>query len=324
MTPNGSFTLGQHIKVFAGNGSPDLAAEIAGLLGAEVSKSRVKRFADGEISVDLDETVRGCDVFVIQSTCPPVNDHLMELLLMMDAFKRASAGRIFAVIPYYGYARQDRKARPREPIAAKLVADMITVAGASGVLTMDLHAKQIQGFFDIPVDHISGVPVLAQHYLERRFDGPDLVVVSPDLGSVARARSFAKRLNAPLAIIDKRRPAPNMSEVMNIVGDVKDKRAIIIDDLLDTGGTFNNAARAVVTVGGAKEVYGCCTHGLLSQNAVENLMDSPVKELVLLNTVPVPEEKLCKKIRLLSVAPVFAQAIQFICEDRPISKLVEV
>jgi len=324
MTSNGSFTLGQHIKIFAGNGSPELAEEIAGLLGSEVTKSRVARFADGEISVDLDETVRGCDVFVIQSTCPPVNDRLMELLLMMDAFKRASAGRIFAVIPYYGYARQDRKARPREPIAAKLVADMITVAGASGVLTMDLHAKQIQGFFDIPVDHISGVPVLAQHYLERRFDGPDLVVVSPDLGSVARARSFAKRLNAPLAIIDKRRPAPNMSEVMNIVGEVKGKRAIIIDDLLDTGGTFINAAKAVVEVGGASEVYGCATHGLLSQNAVERLMDSPVKELVLLNTVPVPMEKRCPKIRLLSVAPVFAQAIQFICEDRPISKLVEV
>ena len=320
----GDYKLSPNIKIFSGNSNPALAEEIAALLGTKVASSFVRRFSDGEVAVDLGETVRGCDVFLIQSTCPPTNDNLMELLLMMDAFKRASAGRIFAVIPYYGYARQDRKARPREPIAAKLVSDMITIAGASGVLTMDLHAKQIQGFFDIPVDHLSGVHVLADHYLERHFAGSDLVVVSPDLGSVARARSFAKRLDAPLAIIDKRRPKPNQSEVMNIIGDVKGKRAIVIDDMIDTGGTFLGAVKALLDVGGAKEVYGCATHGVLSGNAVERIMESPVKEIVLINTIPVPEEKMCEKLRVLSAAPVLAKAIQLICEDQPISKLVEV
>lgn len=249
-----NYKLGPNIKLFAGNSNPEIAQEIAQILGTELAKAYVRRFSDGEIAVDLGETVRGCDVFLIQSTCPPVNDNLMEMLLMMDAFKRASAGRIFAVIPYYGYARQDRKARPREPIAAKLVADMITIAGASGVLTMDLHAKQIQGFFDIPVDHLMGVPVLAEHYLERHFEGPDLVVVSPDLGSVARARSFAKRLDAPLAIIDKRRPKPNQMEVMNIVGEVRDKRVIIIDDMIDTGGTFLGGVDALIKAGAARSM----------------------------------------------------------------------
>ena len=318
-----NYKLGPNIKLFAGNSNPEIAQEIAQILGTELAKAYVRRFSDGEIAVDLGETVRGCDVFLIQSTCPPVNDNLMEMLLMMDAFKRASAGRIFAVIPYYGYARQDRKARPREPIAAKLVADMITIAGASGVLTMDLHAKQIQGFFDIPVDHLMGVPVLAEHYLERHFEGPDLVVVSPDLGSVARARSCAKRLAAPLAITDKRRPKPNQMEVMNIVGEVRDKRVIIIDDMIDTGGTFLGGVDALIKAG-AREVYGCATHGVLSGEAVSRIMASPLKEMVLTNTVPVPEEKRCPKIRVLSAANVFATAIQFICEDQPISKLTEV
>lgn len=314
--------LGPNVKLFSGNANPLLAAEIAQCLATKVGKASVRKFSDGEIAIDIDETVRGCDVFVIQPTCTPVNDNLMELLLLMDAFKRASAGRIFAVIPYYGYARQDRKAKPREPIAAKLVADMLTIAGASGVLTMDLHARQIQGFFDIPVDHLMGVPVLAEHYIERRMEGPDLVVVSPDLGSVVRARSFAKRLNAPIAIIDKRRPKPNMCEVMNIIGDVSGKRAIVIDDLIDTGGTFINGAKALMD-NGAKEVYACATHGVLSGNAIEKLIASPIKELVITNTVPLTAEKQHPMIRVLSVAPVLAKAIEFICEDRPMSNLNE-
>lgn len=311
-----------HIKLFSGNANPALAREIAEELGIKLGEGRVGRFSDGEISVDLNETVRGCDVFVIQSTCPPVNDNLMELLLMMDAFKRASAGRIFAIMPYYGYARQDRKAKPREPIAAKLVADMITIAGASGVLTMDLHAKQIQGFFDIPVDHLGGVPILAAHYLDRHFQGNDLVVVSPDLGSVARARSFAKKLDAPLAIIDKRRPKPNQSEVMNIIGEVRSKRVIIIDDLIDTGGTFINAAHALVDAG-ATEVYACATHGVLSGDALSRIKASPIKELVITNTLPLIEENNDPLIRVLSAAPVLAEAIMAICQDEPISPLNE-
>jgi ribose-phosphate pyrophosphokinase len=315
--------LGPNIKLFAGNSNPELAQEIADCLGKKLADSSVVRFADGEVCVDLNETVRGCDVFVIQSTCPPVNDALMELLLMIDAFKRASAGRIFAVVPYYGYARQDRKAKPREPIAAKLVADLLTIAGVSGVLTIDLHAKQIQGFFDIPVDHLMAMPVLAEHYLERHFEGPDLVVVSPDLGSVARARSFAKKLNAPLAIIDKRRPKPNQMEVMNIIGDVAGKRAIVIDDLVDTAGTFVGGVQALVDAG-AKEVYGCATHGLFSRDAIAKIEASPLKELVITNTVPLSEEKkACSKIRVLSVAPVLAKAILYICEDQPMSHLSE-
>ena len=317
-----SFIVDSNLKIFAGNGCPDLAKSIAECLGTELADGEVKRFSDGEIAVDIRETVRGCDTFIIQSTCPPVNDNFMELLLMIDAFKRASAGRIFVVMPYYGYARQDRKAKPREPIAAKLVADMLTVAGASGVLTMDLHARQIQGFFDIPVDHIHGIPVLAAHYLERRFEGPDLVVVSPDLGSVARARSFAKKLNAPMAIIDKRRPKPNQTEVMNIIGDVKGKRAILIDDLIDTGGTFINGALALVEAG-AKEIFACATHGVLSGNVIERMQKSPIKELVIADTVPLSEEKCDPMIRVLSVAHVFARGIVSICQDQPMSRWSE-
>lgn len=310
------------VKLFTSNSNPELAKEIAACLNVKLGRINVTRFSDGEISIELNETVRGCDVFIIAPTCPPVNDNLMELLLMMDACKRASAGRIFAVMPYYGYARQDRKAKPREPIAAKLVADMLTIAGASGVLTMDLHAKQIQGFFDIPVDHLMGVPVLSAHYLERHFEGPDLVVVSPDLGSVARSRSFAKKLNAPLAIIDKRRPKPNQTEVMNIIGEVKGRRTIVIDDLIDTGGTFINGANALMKAG-ATEVYACATHGVLSGDILERLKDSPIKELVITNTVPLTAEKKDPMIRVLSVAPVLAKAIVSICDDQPMSKLSE-
>ena len=311
-------SLAKGIKLFAGNANQGLAQEIAEKLGTTLGKCKISRFSDGEISVDIFETVRGCDVFVIQPTCSPVNDNFMELLLMIDAFKRASAKRIFAVMPYYGYARQDRKAKPREPIAAKLIADMITVAGASGVLTMDLHAKQIQGFFDIPVDHLRAVPVLAEHYLSRHFEGSDLVVVSPDLGSVSRSRSFAKKMNAPIAIIDKRRPKPNHCEVMNIIGDVAGKRAILIDDLMDTGGTFINGANALIEAG-AKEIYACATHGVLSGNCIEKLENSVIKEMVITNSIPFPKDAKTTKIRILSIAEAFAKGIYAICDDQPMS-----
>lgn len=314
--------LDSNVKLMTGTSNPELAKGIAEDLGVELMNTDVKNFADGEVCVDIYDTVRNCDVFIIQPTCPPVNDSLMELLLMVDACKRASAGRIFAIMPYYGYARQDRKAKPREPIAAKMVADMITIAGTTALVTMDLHARQIQGFFDIPVDHLVGVPILAQHYLERHFQGSDLVVVSPDLGSVGRARAFAKRLDAPLAIIDKRRPRPNQSEVMNIIGDIKGKRTIIIDDLIDTGGTFLNCANALMERG-AVEVYGCATHGVLSGDTVQRIEASCMKELVITDTIPLPPEKRTPKIRVLSVKDVFAQAILSICNDSPMSKITE-
>jgi ribose-phosphate pyrophosphokinase len=268
------------------------------------------------------ETVRGSDVFIVQSTCSPVNDHLMELLIMVDAFKRASASRITAVMPYYGYARQDRKVKARDAITAKLVADIITAAGTDRVLTMDLHANQIQGFFDIPVDHLRGVPILAEHFIKRGFVGNDIVIVSPDLGSVTRARDFASRLNAPLAIIDKRRPKANVSEVMNLIGDVKGKRAILLDDLIDTAGTLTNGARALIERG-ATEVYAACTHGVLSGPAIERIEASPIKEVIITNTIPLPEYKNIDKIRVLSVAKVFAEAIHRIYEDLPVSTLFE-
>ena len=264
--------------------------------------------------------MRGFDVFIVQSTCAPVNRHLMELLIMIDACRRASAGRITAVIPYYGYARQDRKVNPRDPITAKLVADLIGAAGAHRVLTMDLHASQIQGYFDVPVDELVGAPVLASHYLERRFEGDDLVVVSPDLGSVTRARNFANRLNAPLAIIDKRRPKANMSEVMNIIGDVSGKRALLVDDMIDTAGTICNAASALVQRG-ATEVYACRTHGVLSGPALERIEKSPIKELVCTNTIPLPKDGPQSKIRMISIAGAFATAIERIYEEQPISDL---
>jgi ribose-phosphate pyrophosphokinase len=315
-------THGTGIKIFAGNSNIELAEGIARYLGVPMGNSLVTTFSDGEISVNIHETVRGVDVFVIQSVCHPVNDNLMELLIMIDAFKRASAARITAVIPYYGYARQDRKPKARAPITAKLVADLITSAGANRVLTMDLHAPQIQGFFDIPLDHLLGVPILSQHFLERGFEGNDVVVVSPDLGSVPRARSFAYRLNAPLAIVDKRRPKANVAEVMNIIGDVKGKRVIFIDDLIDTAGTLTQGDAALVDRG-AKEIYACCTHGVLSGPAIERIKNSPIQELIITNTIPLPKEKRIDKIRILSVAPLFAEAIDRIYEDIAVSPLFE-
>lgn len=313
-------THGKDIKIFTGNSNPDLVKEIADILGVPVGDAEVGRFSDGEISVNINETVRGADVFVVQSTCEPVNDNLMELLILIDAFKRASAGRITAVIPYYGYARQDRKAKARDPITAKLVANLITSAGADRVLTMDLHASQIQGYFDIPLDHLLGVPILSKYFQEMNFNEEELVVVSPDLGSVTRARKVADRLHAPIAIIDKRRPKANVCEVMNVIGDIKDKTVILVDDMIDTAGTITNGANALMDLG-AKEVYACCTHAVLSGPAVERIQKSAIKELVTLNTVWIPEEKRIDKIKILSVAPIFAEAIKRIYEDMSVSKL---
>lgn len=314
---------GKNIKIFSANSNPELTAKIAEILGVPVGDSKVTKFSDGEISVSLGETVRGSDVFVVQSTNDPVNDHLMELLIMIDALKRASAGRITAVLPYMGYARQDRKAKARDPISAKLVADLITTAGADRVLTMDLHAAQIQGFFNIPVDHLLGVPILAPIYVERfGTNRDDIVVVSPDLGSVTRARNFAHRLDCPLAIIDKRRPKANVSEVMNIIGDVKDKTVILVDDMIDTAGTIANGAKALMNFG-AKEVYACCTHGVLSGPALDRIQESPIKELLVLDTIQMPEEKRIDKIKFASVAPVFAEAISRIYQDVSVSPLFD-
>ncbi len=314
---------GRNIKIFTGNSHPELAQEIAKILGLEVGAGDVGTFSDGEISVNIGETVRGADVFIVQSTCSPVNNNLMELLIMIDAFKRASAGRITAVIPYYGYARQDRKAKSRDPITAKLVADLLTTAGAHRVLTMDLHAAQIQGYFNIPVDHLVGSPILSKYFVDKGLsDQDDVVVVSPDLGSVTRARKFADRLHAPIAIIDKRRPKANVSEIMNIIGDVEGKKCILIDDMIDTAGTITNAANALKDLG-AKNVYACCTHGVLSGPAFERINNSAIEELVMLDTIKLPDNIDKEKFKSISVAPIFAEAIKRIYDDEPISKLFE-
>ena len=312
---------GKDIKIFAGNSNKELAEEISLKVGLPLGASIVSRFSDGEIDISINEVVRGSDVFIVQSTCTPVNENLVELLILIDALKRASAGCITAVIPYFGYARQDRKAKARDPISAKLVANLITTAGADRVLTMDLHAPQLQGFFDIPVDHLLGTPILAQHFY-KKFAGntDDVVVVSPDIGSVGRSRRFAEKLDVPLAIIDKRRPKANVCEIMNIIGDVKGKRVILVDDLIDTAGTVVNAANALKDMG-ATEVYACCTHGVLSGPAIDRIRTSAIKELVTLNTIPLTNEKKISKITVLSVADVFAEAIERIYGDMSILSL---
>ena len=315
-------THGTNIKIFSGNGNRALAEEIADQLRRPLGKASVKTFSDGETNISIGETVRGFDVFIIQPICTPVNDHLMELLIMIDAMRRSSAARVTAVLPYMAYTRQDRVAKARDPITAKLVANLITAAGADRILTMDLHAPQIQGFFDIPVDHLMGVPVLAAHYLERNFEGEDLVVVSPDVGSVKRTRNLAARLGAPIAIIDKRRPTANVAEVVNVIGEVRGKRVLLSDDLLDTGGTFLRGAEALLARG-AKEVYACCTHGVLSKDCAQKILESPIKELVITNTIPLDEYKQNEKIRVLTVAPVIAKAIERIYEDMPMSILFD-
>ena len=313
---------GKDIKVFTGNSNPALAKEICQIIGTKLGESEVKTFADGEVSVSLYETVRGSDVFLINSTCKPVNDSLMELLIMIDACRRASAGRITAVIPYFGYARQDRKAKSRDPISAKLVANMIVAAGADRVLTMDLHASQIQGFFDIPVDNLLGNPVFVDYYAKKFGErAEDMVVVSPDVGSVARARTFAQKLHMNLAIVDKRRQKANQCEVMNVIGDVRDKDCILFDDMVDTGGSLCNAAKAIVEVGGARNVYACASHGVLSGPAIDRINDSVITELALLDTIPAIDPKKSSKIKYLQVAPMFAEAIERIYQEISISKL---
>ena len=313
---------GTKIKVFTGNSNPALAKAIAAKLGVELSDATVTKFSDGEISVSIGETVRGVDVFVVQSTCSPVNDNFMELLIMIDAFRRASAGRITAVMPYFGYARQDRKSKARDPISAKLCAQMLEAAGADRVLTMDLHASQIQGFFDIPVDNLLGTSVLMPYFVETiGKQSSEYVIVSPDLGSVTRARKFTEKLDLPLAIVDKRRQRANVSEVMNIIGDVRDKKVLLVDDMIDTAGTLCNAAKALIEIGGAKEVYACASHGVLSGPAIERIQASVLKEVYILDTVPLAEEKQIDKIKVLPVADMFAEAIRRIYEETPVSDL---
>ena len=313
---------GKEVKVFTGNANPALAESICKFLHKPLGKADIKRFADGECSVSILEPVRGADVFIVQSTCKPVNDSLMELLVMVDAMHRASAGRITAVMPYFGYARQDRKAKPRDPISAKLCAEMLEAAGANRVLTMDLHASQIQGFFNIPLDNLVGTKILSQYFYDQiGANNPDYVVVSPDLGSVTRARKFTDKLDLPMAIVDKRRPKPNVSEVMNIIGDVKDKKVILVDDMVDTAGTLCHGAEALITRGGAKEVVACATHGVLSGPAIERLQNSVIKKLVLLDTIPVEGEKAIDKIETLSVANLFSEAIRRIFGEEAMSDL---
>ncbi|NPV28819.1 MAG: ribose-phosphate pyrophosphokinase [Firmicutes bacterium] len=308
------------LKIFAGNANPGLAEEITEYLGVSLGSVQVSRFSDGEICVGINESVRGADIFLIQPTCPPVNENVMELLIMIDALRRASARRICAVLPYYGYARQDRKLKARDPITAKLLANLITAAGAGRVVTMDLHAGQIQGFFDIPVDHLPGVPILAEYFLSLELI--DTVVVSPDVGGVTRAGDLANRLGAPIAIIDKRRPKPNVSEVLHIIGEVEGKTAIIIDDIIDTAGTITQGAEALLRHG-AREVYACCTHPVFSGPARARLEASPLKEVVVTNTIPVPPEKFFSKLKVLSVAPLLGEAIIRIHEDLSVSKLFD-
>lgn len=311
---------GKDIKIFTGSSNVNVAKGIAGSLGIPLGKSECTQFSDGEIAVSLQESVRGSDCFIVQSTCTPVNDNLMEMLIMIDAMKRASAARITAVMPYFGYARQDRKAKARDPITAKLVADLIVAAGADRVLTMDLHANQIQGYFNIPVDHLLGMPILARYFQEEHVE--DWVVVSPDHGSVTRARNLAQMLNCPIAIIDKRRPEPNKSEIMNIIGNIEGKNCIIIDDMIDTAGTICNAANAIKALG-AKSVRAAATHPILSGPAVERLEASAIEELVLLDTVPIPEEKKLDKMTFLSVAPLFAEAMDRIFNNGSVSQLFD-
>jgi len=310
------------LKIFSLNSNEPLAKEIANEVGVPLGKISVNRFSDGEVQINIEESIRGCDVFIVQSTSSPVNENLMELLIMVDAVKRASARTVNVVIPYYGYARQDRKARAREPITAKLVANLLETAGATRAIVLDLHAPQIQGFFDILIDHLIAVPILSEYFQEKNIDPSEIIIVSPDHGGVTRARKMADRLKAPIAIIDKRRPRPNVAEVMNIVGNVEGKVAILIDDIIDTAGTITIAANALVQAG-AKEVYACCTHPVLSGPAIERIDSSVIKELVITNSIELPEEKNSPKIRQLSVAHLLAEAIVRVFEEKSVSTLFD-
>lgn len=310
----------KRLKIFTGNANPELAEEIAQYLGVSVGDAKCTRFSDGEIQVKINESVRGADVFIMQPTCSPVNEHLMELLIMIDAVRRASAKRITAVLPYYGYARQDRKTRARDPITAKLVANILNASGARRVLCMDLHAGQIQGFFDIPVDHLPGVPILAEYIMQVGLE--NIVVVSPDLGGVTRARDLAERIGATIAVIDKRRPEPNVAEVSSIIGSIRGKNVVMLDDIIDTAGTITKGAEALKQWG-ANDIYVCCTHPILSGPALKRLEEAPIKEVVVTNTIPVPKEKMIDKIKILSVAPLLGEAIIRIHEDLSVSKLFD-
>ena len=310
------------LRIFTGNANPDLAREIAAYLGTTVGDSVVNRFNNGEIQVMINESVRGKDLFIVQPTCGPiVNDNVMELLIMADAFKRASANHITAVIPYYGYARQDRKARGREPITAKLMADLLETAGITRVVTIDLHAAQIQGFFNIPFDHMPGGPLLAEYIKEKNLE--NMVVVSPDLGGVSRARGFAEILNAPMAIIDKRRPEPGVAEVMNLIGNVEGKNCILVDDMVDTAGSLTEGARALKKFG-ANEIYACCTHPILTDPALSRIAQSDITELVVTNTIPLAPAKKHPKIKVLSIAPILAETILRIYNDWSVSQLFDI
>lgn len=307
------------LKIFSLDSNRPLAEKIAKHMVVPLGKVNVDHFSDGEIKINIEESVRGNDVYIIQSTSAPVNDNLMELLIMVDALRRASAATINVVIPYYGYARQDRKARSREPITAKLVADMLQTDGITRVVALDLHAAQIQGFFDVPVDHLMGAPLLADYLIQRGLD-KDVVVVSPDHGGVTRARALAEFLGAPIAIIDKRRPKANVAQIMNIIGDVKGKTAIMIDDMIDTAGTITKGAQALIDAG-AKEVYACCTHPVLSGPAIQRLQDSPIKEVIVTDSIQLPDDKKISKIKQISIAPLISDAIVRIDQNRPISPL---
>ena len=311
---------GNEIKIFSGNSNRPLAEKIADQLNTSLGEMEIKHFSDGEICVRFEETVRGKDVFLVQSTSNPVNDNLMELLIMIDAARRASAGRITAVIPYFGYSRQDRKARSREPITAKLVANLLTSAGADRILTMDLHCLQIQGFFDIPLDNLVGGPTLYNHFKSKADDS--FIVVSPDIGSVGRARKVAAKMDVPMAIIDKRRPKANVMEVMNIIGDVKGKKCLMVDDMIDTAGTIVQGATALKDAG-AKEIYACCSHGVLSGPAIERLASSPITELAILDTINIPQEKMLPIFKIISTSAIFANAIENVYMDRPMSKIYD-
>ncbi len=310
------------LQIFTGNANPELAQEIVEFLGMELSKAKVSKFKDGEVRLEINESVRGNNVFIIQPTCAPVNENLMELLIMVDAIRRASAKSITTVIPYYGYARQERKQKPREPISAKLVANLLTAAGADRMVTIDLHTSSIQGFFDIPVDHMPAVPLLANYYREKQLE--NVVVVSPDIGGVTRARNLAERLNCTLAIIDKRRPEPNKSEIMGIIGDVRGKNVIIVDDMIDTAGTITNAANFLSEQAGANEVYACCTHAVFTPPAVERIQQSSIKEMLITNTIPLTEEEnQCAKIQTVSIAPLLGRTIEFIHNKKSVSGLFD-
>lgn len=310
----------EKLNVFTGNSNPKLAKEICDYLGTSLVDAEVFRFGDGEISVTITESIRGSDVFVVQPTCPPVNENIMELLIMIDALKRASARSVTAVVPYFGYARQDRKAKPRDPISAKLMSNLITSAGADRLVSIDLHASQIQGFFNVPVDHLLGAPILAEYFLNKDLD--NTIIVAPDVGSVKRCRDFAERLDTSIAIIDKRRPKPNVSEVMNIIGDVSDKNVILLDDMIDTAGTITEAAR-VLKNKGANKVYACCTHPIFSGPAIDRLKESVLEEVVVTNTIPLSEEKKLDKVKVLSIAPLLGEALDRVFKDLSVSVLFD-